>query len=227
MAAMYPVLIVDDDTELCEMLREYLQPEGFALDAVHDGETGTDMAIRGNYQAVVLDVMLPRRNGLDTLKSIRRTSRIPIIMLTARGEDIDRILGLEMGADDYLPKPFNPRELAARLRAILRRSDRDTGSGDCLTCGDLEVFPGSRRAVYRGEELDLTSTQYTILELLARQAGSPVSKETLSEKALGRKLSRYDRSIDMHISHLRKKLGQPDNEDCIQTVRGLGYQLVK
>lgn len=224
---MASVLIIDDDTELCEMLREYLQPEGFQIDTCHRGETGTEMAVTGNYHAVVLDVMLPGRNGLEVLKLIRRSSRIPVIMLTARGDDIDRILGLEMGADDYLPKPFNPRELVARLRAILRRADGGTEGPTQLSCGALEVFPGARKAVYQGRELDLTSTEYSILEQLARHAGNLVSKESLSEKALGRKLSRYDRSIDMHISHLRKKLDHADSETCIQTVRGLGYQLVK
>ena len=228
---MNRVLLVDDDIELCEMLAEYLGTEGFAVDAAHDGESGTQQALSGNYEVVVLDVMLPKRNGFESLQRIRAESQTPVLMLTARGDDIDRIVGLEMGADDYLPKPCNPRELVARLRAILRRTQlppigtTDAGM-ETLCIGSLEVHPASRRVVRAGEILALTSAEYNLLELLVRNAGRVVTKEILSEQALGRKLARYDRNIDMHVSKLRRKLGQgPDGQPLIQTVRGVGYQL--
>lgn len=219
---MLPILIIDDDIELCEMLVEYLSLEGFTAITAHDGENGAQQALSGKFQAVVLDVMLPRQNGFDTLRQIRRSSLLPVIMLTAKGDDIDRILGLDMGADDYLPKPFNPRELVARLKAILRRADPGNGSGP-LQAGKLTLKPSSRKALWGSKELALTSTEFAILEILIRNAGAVVSKDTLYQKALGRPLEAYDRSIDMHISHLRKKI--PDGEQLIQTVRGAGYQL--
>jgi DNA-binding response OmpR family regulator len=227
---MSHVLLVDDDVELCEMLIEYLGTEGFIVDAVHDGESGTQQALSGKYDVVILDVMLPGINGFEVLRRIRATSHTPVLMLTARGDDVDRIVGLEMGSDDYLPKPCNPRELVARLRAILRRSQQAAISGTdappaILCVRDLEVHPASRRAIRGGEVLSLTSTEYNLLEVLIRNTGRVVTKEDLSEQALGRKLTHYDRSIDMHVSKLRRKLGSgPDGQPLIQTVRGIGYQ---
>ncbi|MEN8179563.1 MAG: response regulator transcription factor [Pseudomonadota bacterium] len=228
------ILIVDDDIEFCEMLTEYLETEDFRVDSEHDGERGAQQALSGIYDVIVLDVMLPKLNGFDALQRIRTESPIPILMLTARGDDVDRIIGLEMGADDYLPKPCNPRELLARLRALLRRSAqirRDVAGATCediLCTGDLEVHPASRQVTRGGIKLELTSTEYNLLEMLVRNAGRVVTKESLSEMVLGRKLTAYDRSIDMHISKLRRKLEQgQDGESIIQTVRGIGYQLIK
>jgi len=219
------LLLIDDDIELCAMLAEYLAPEGFTVQAAHDGETGARAALEGDFEAVILDVMMPRMNGIDALRRIRAASAIPVLMLTAKGDDVDRIVGLELGADDYLPKPFNPRELVARLRAILRRGIVTPG-GALLHAGPLTVRPAERTADWRGQTLDLTSTEYNLLEVLARHAGRVVSKADLSEQALGRELTRFDRSIDMHMSKLRNKLGTLDGERSpILTVRGVGYQL--
>lgn len=224
------VLLVDDDIELCEMLTEYLGTEDFIVDTVHDGESGAQQALSGKYDVVVLDVMLPGINGFEALQRIRAASHTPVLMLTARGDDVDRIIGLEMGSDDYLPKPCNPRELVARLRAILRRTQQASTSGtkvlsEVLSIGNIEVHPASRQVIRGGEILSLTSTEYNLLEVLVRNAGCVVTKEDLSKQALSRKLARYDRSIDMHLSKLRRKLGlRPDEQPLIQTVRGIGYQ---
>lgn len=226
---MAKVLLVDDDTELCAMQAEYLRVEGFEVEAVHDGEQGAGLALSGGFEIVVLDVMMPRTNGIEALRRIRAQSRVPVIMLTARGDDIDRVLGLELGADDYVPKPCTPRELVARIRAILRRAQGSAGPRESqpLTVGGLCVRPEQRRAEWHGALLDLTSTEFNLLEVLARSAGNPVSKNELSEKALGRPLARYDRSIDVHVSNLRAKLGDlPDGRSPIQTVRGIGYQYI-
>ncbi|MDO6386226.1 MULTISPECIES: response regulator [unclassified Uliginosibacterium] len=227
---MNKVLLVDDDTELCALQAEYLRAEGFEVAVEHDGERGAVAALSGTHAIVVLDVMMPRVNGVEALRRIRQSSSIPVIMLTARGDDIDRVLGLELGADDYVPKPCTPRELVARIRAILRRAE---GSGRVreshapLSVGVLSLSPEQRRAEWAGQALDLTSTEFGLLEVLARQAGSPVSKNDLSEKALGRPLARYDRSIDVHVSNLRSKLGVlADGRSPIQTVRGVGYQYI-
>ena len=225
---MTHVLIIDDDIELCEMVSDYLSLEGFATTCVHNGEDGAEQACSGGYDAVILDVMLPRMNGFDTLRQIRKNTQLPVLMLTARGEDVDRIVGLEMGADDYLPKPFNPRELIARLRAILRRfqvAGSDIHARE-LTMGSLVIQPTARRALLDGEAMELTSSEYNVLLCLIRQPDAVVTKETLSEDALGKPLARYDRSIDMHISHLRRKLDQSAGAGPrIHTVRGIGYQL--
>jgi len=208
------------------MLSEYLAPEGFAVTVMHDGESGARAALGGGYDVVILDVMMPRLNGIDALRRIRAASHIPVLMLTAKGDDIDRIVGLELGADDYLPKPFNPRELVARLRAILRRGG-GTVDAMLLHAGSLTLRPAERTADWGGQALDLTSTEFNLLEVLARHAGHVVGKAELSEQALGRKLTRFDRSIDMHMSKLRNKLGLlADGRSPIQTVRGLGYQLI-
>lgn len=227
---MSRVLLVDDDVELCSMLAEYLAPEGFEVSTVHDGEQGVRETITGAYDAVVLDVMMPRLNGIEVLRQIRQSSRVPVIMLTAKGDDVDRIIGLELGADDYLPKPCNPRELVARLRAVLRRTLDYAEKGEqeaVLQAGEMRLHPGSRIAECGDKTLELTSTEFNVLEALLRGAGHVVSKAELSEQALGRPLDRYDRSIDMHVSSLRRKLGTlEDGRSPIQTVRGAGYQLI-
>lgn len=223
------VLLIDDDTELCALHEEVLRSEGFDVALAYDGESGLEAMAASPPDIVVLDVMMPGMGGVETLRQMRQSGAVPVLMLTARGDDIDRIVGLELGADDYVTKPCTPRELVARLRAILRRVN-DRGRPDAATAfeaGALVVDPASRGARWRGESLDLTSSEFNLLEQLIRQAGQVVSKEELSERALGRKLTRYDRSIDVHLSHLRAKLGAlDDGRSPIQTVRGLGYQLV-
>jgi two-component system response regulator CpxR len=223
---MNKILIIDDDEELCELVAEYLTVEGFETKAVHDGESGLEMALTGSFDMAVLDVMLPKMNGFDVLRNLRATSKLPVLMLTARGDDMERIVGLEIGADDYLPKPFNPRELVARLRAIMRRvgSVEANGALDKIEIDDLEISRSSRAAKINGKEVSLTSVEFELLSHLAGQAGHVVRKEDLSEKVLERKLSPYDRSLDMHISNLRKKLGhRPDGSERIKTVRSVGY----
>ncbi|WP_374260722.1 response regulator [Zoogloea sp.] len=226
---MSKVLLVDDDVELASMLREYIEQEGFAADAVHDGEAGVAGALSGQYAIVVLDVMMPRLGGIEALRRIRAHSQVPVLMLTAKGDDVDRIVGLELGADDYVPKPCTPRELVARLRAILRRTqDAPAEAAGPLAVGPLVMWPQMRRAQWQGAGLELTSTEYNLLELLARNAGRVVSKAELSEQGLGRPLARFDRSIDVHLSSIRHKLGlRGDGRQWIETVRGLGYQLVR
>lgn len=226
---MTRVLLVDDDVELAAMLREYLDQEGFEATAVHDGEAGVAEALSGRYAIAVLDVMMPRVNGVEALRRIRAASRLPVLMLTAKGDDIDRIVGLELGADDYVPKPCTPRELVARLRAILRRTEAASADpGAPLSNGPLTMWPARRAAEWHGRPLELTSTEYTLLEVLVRGAGRVVSKNELSEQGLGRPLARFDRSIDVHVSSLRHKLGpRADGQSWIQTVRGVGYQLVR
>ena len=228
---MSRILLADDDVELGEMLSQYLAAEGFSVDTAQDGETALAKARSGNYDLVVLDVMMPRMNGFDVLRELRAKSLIPVLMLTARGEDVDSIVGLELGADDYLAKPCNPRVLVARVRAILRRAEStgpQDGAPQVLKLGDLEIHPGTRRVQLRGEAVAMTSTEYSVLEVLLHEAGHVVSKATLSERALGRKLTRYDRSLDMHVASLRKKLGPLDGgEERIKTVRGVGYQYTR
>jgi two-component system OmpR family response regulator len=227
---MARVLLVDDDVELSAMLREYLGQEGFETAAVHDGEAGVSEALSGRYAIVVLDVMLPRLSGVEVLRRIRTRSRLPILMLTARGDDVDRIVGLELGADDYVPKPCTPRELVARLRAILRRAEggEPLSAVGPLLAGPLTLWPEKRRAEWEGHAVELTSTEFNLLEVLARNVGRVVNKMELSERGLGRPLARFDRSLDVHVSSLRQKLGRlPDGRSCIQTVRGVGYQLVR
>src|SRR5438477_6056822 len=219
------ILVVDDDVELCSLVSEYLRPEGFQVDAVHDGKAGLAMATSGDYLLAVLDVMLPGMNGFDVLRRIRNTSRVPVLLLTARGEDVDRIVGLEIGADDYLPKPFNPRELVARIRAILRRTrgKGDPSVPDIIRVGDVELDPATRTVNHRGKPVELTSVEFGLLQVLLREAGRVVTREALVDEVLGRKFSPFDRSIDMHVSKVRKKLGDTDTEDHIKTVRGAGY----
>ena len=208
--AMSKILLIDDDTDLCELLRDYLAPEGFAVETIHNGLDGVERALSGEHVLVILDVMLPGINGFEALRRIRTSSRIPVLMLTARGDDVDRIVGLEIGADDYLPKPFNPRELIARIRAVLRRAESppqgqvDPGR---LVVADIELVPGTRTVLRGGEKVELTSVEFAILETMLRQAGQVVSRDDLVRQALGRNLSAYDRSIDVHVSSLRRKLG--------------------
>jgi DNA-binding response OmpR family regulator len=224
---MARVLLVDDDIDLSEMLKEYLRHEGFEVDITHDGEAGAERALAGAYDIVVLDVMMPGINGIEVLRRIRAASRLPVLMLTARGDDVDKVLGLELGADDYVPKPCTPRELVARLRAILRRAVPDPRPA-VLSSGALVMRPEQRQAELAGGALELTSAEYGLLETLMRNAGKVVSKAELSEQGLGRPLARFDRSIDVHISSIRQKLGTlADGRSWIQTVRGIGYQLVR
>lgn len=227
---MSRLLLVDDDLELCEMLTEYLVNEGFDVDVVHDGDTALEKVRAGPYDLLVLDVMMPGRNGFDVLRDLRSRSLMPVLMLTARGEDVDSIVGLELGADDYLAKPCNPRVLVARIRAVLRRAEStepregDATSPETIRLNDVEMQTGSRTVLRQGERVEMTSTEYSVLEVLLREAGRVVPKADLCEQALGRKLSRYDRSLDMHVSNLRKKLGPlADGEERIKTVRGIGY----
>jgi len=222
------ILVIDDDVELCGLVDEYLQAEGFDVESVHDGETGVERALSGNHLLVVLDVMLPGMNGFDVLRRLRGTSRIPVLLLTARGEDVDRIVGLELGADDYLPKPFNPRELIARIRAILRRTRASGQVGapppEVLRVGDVELDPAARTVRRNGQSVDLTSVEFNLLHVLLREAGRVVPREQLADTVLSRKFSPFDRSIDMHVSKVRKKLGDTDgNAERIKTVRGVGY----
>jgi DNA-binding response OmpR family regulator len=219
---MARILIIDDDRELCELLRDRLAQDGFTLDAVHQPKEGIHRALSGRFDIVILDVMLPDVNGFEVLRRIRSSSRIPVLMLTARGDDIDRIVGLEMGADDYLPKPFNPRELVARIQAILRRTEQQEPPkpAGILEVGDLVLNPGMRKVVCGGQAVELTSIEFSILEVLLAVAGQVVSREELVRKALGRGYSAYDRSVDVHISSLRRKLGEMER---IKTIRNVGY----
>ena len=222
---MTAVLLADDDIELSGMLAEYLEREGFSVTAVYDGESAARLAAGGAYQIVVLDVMMPRIDGVEALRRIRQGSRVPVIMLTARGDDVDRIIGLELGADDYVAKPCTPRELAARLRAILRRMQPQAEGAGPLTVSGLALWPEKRRVEWQGHPIELTSMEFNLLEVLMRNAGRVVSKKDLSEQALGRPLARFDRSIDVHLSAIRQKLG--DGANLIRTVRGMGYHLTK
>ena len=228
---MQPLLLADDDTELCDMLAQYLEAEQFSVTVVHDGAAALAEARSGRHQLAVLDIMMPGMSGLDVLRELRRESQLPVLILTARGDDVDSIVGLELGADDYLPKPASPRVLAARIRAILRRAaggaPAEVAAADSITLGDLEIHTGSRSVHLDGSLLPMTSTEYSLLEYLARGAGRVIGKEEISQQVLGRKLEAYDRGIDMHISNLRRKLGPlPGGEERIKTVRGVGYQYV-
>ncbi|MBF0424017.1 MAG: response regulator transcription factor [Magnetococcales bacterium] len=226
---MHNLLLVDDDKEFCRMLSQFLQGEGFHCDAAHDGVTALQRVEQQEYDALILDVMMPRMNGFEVVKRLRKTRETPVVMLTARGDENDSIVGLEIGADDYLAKPCSPRVLAAHVRAVLRRSEQVSSNtakmpGDVVTVGDVTMYPGSRQVKVAGEEVDLTSTEFKIFELLVRSSGQVVPKETLSLKGLNRKLNPYDRSIDFHISSLRRKLGPgPQNSQRIVTVRNEGY----
>jgi two-component system, OmpR family, response regulator len=230
---MDQLLLIDDDVELVEMLKEYLDLEGFTVNIAHDGEAGLS-ALQINlhdinpYDLVVLDVMMPKLNGIETLRQIRQKSNVPVIMLTARGDDADRIVGLELGADDYVAKPCTPRELVARIRAILRRAKPQPLENALIRLGDLLIEPQQRRANWAGKPISLTSTELNLLLILVQHAGSPVSKQDLSQQALGRPLAKFDRNIDVHVSSLRQKLGAAaQGKQMIETVYKLGYQFLK
>lgn len=224
------LLIIDDDAELCEMLEAYLQSQGFQVESVNRAADGIEQALTGRHALVVLDVMLPGLNGFDVLKQIRARSNVPVLMLTARGDEVDRIVGLEIGADDYLPKPFNPRELVARIRAVLRRAevalarpgnDQDLG---LLSVDDIEMDVGARSVCVDGRGIELTCAEFDLLKMLLQSAGRTVSRKEIARTVLGRHLNPFDRSVDVHISSLRRKLGQPDGEgERIRTIRAVGY----
>ncbi|WP_188826603.1 response regulator [Brucella endophytica] len=227
---MTKVLLIDDDEELTSLLIEYLSEEGFLGQAANDPRLGIEDALSGRHDIVILDVMMPRINGIDVLQRIRASSDIPVLMLSARGENVDRITGLNLGADDYVAKPCSPDEIVARLRAILRRlrkSDHNAASS-VVRAGTLEVYPGSRTAACDGHPLELTGTEFNLLEVLVREAGQLVAKNDLSKRAFGSTLAPFDRRIDVHISSIRQKLGlRHDGQPWIRTVRGQGYQLVQ
>ena len=222
------LLIVDDDRELAQMLNEYLSTEGFSITVAYDGSSALERLNAEKFDLVVLDVMLPALNGFDVLRNLRQSLSVPVIMLTARGADVDRIVGLELGADDYLAKPFNPRELVARIRAVLRRfATRESGAvGQAVVVGDLKLDPAAFTVTLAGRPVRLTGTEFRVLEMLMRAVGQVHSRDSLTEKVLGRKLTPYDRSIDTHISNLRRKLGsgEPGMPE-IRSMRGAGYVL--
>ena len=218
------ILVIDDDVEFCKLVTRFLTQEGFAIQSVNAGTAGAEAALSGNHALVVLDVMMPGVNGFDVLRRIRAQSHIPVLMLTAKGDALDRVLGLEMGADDYLPKPFNPQELAARIRAILRRVKPDTPPGAPITVGDVELDARARVARRGGEIINLTSVEFDLLEVLLRSAGQVVARDKLTRDVLGREFSPFDRSIDTHVCNLRKKIGVlSDGTERIKGVRGIGY----
>jgi DNA-binding response OmpR family regulator len=220
---MERILLVDDDVELCEILTEYFFAEGFEVESAHDGIRGLERARSGEHALMILDLLLPRMRGLDVLKQLRAASNMPVLILTARGEDVDRILGLELGADDYLPKPFNSRELMARVRAILRRA-RPSGDTARVDVGDVTLDPLARQAWRDGRLLSLTMAEFVLLEAFLRHAGQVLSRERIAEQVLGRRLASFDRSIDVHVSNLRKKLGDAVGaREHIRAVRGEGY----
>ncbi len=217
------ILMIDDDQELCELLGSWLAAEGFLLTSVHDGAAGLEAAREGSYEAIVLDMMLPGMNGLEVLRALRHTCNTPLLMLSARGEPVDRILGLELGADDYLAKPCDPRELVARLRALLRRAAPATDS-QSLELGDLRMDTGSLMVWQNDELMTLTQTEALILRELLERPGQLIDRQNLSRQALGKPLGPHDRSLDMHMSNLRRKLGpHADGRPRIQSVRGRGY----
>ncbi|CBJ83414.1 MULTISPECIES: envelope stress response regulator transcription factor CpxR [Xenorhabdus] len=227
---MHKILLVDDDRELTSLLKELLEMEGFTVVLAHDGEQALQY-IDSSIDLLLLDIMMPRKNGIETLKELRQDHQTPVIMLTARGSDLDRVLGLELGADDYLPKPFNDRELVARIRAILRRSNWSEQQADSgtpvLEVDKLQLNPGRQEASFDGTILDLTGTEFTLLYLLAQHLGQVVSREHLSQEVLGKRLTPFDRAIDMHISNLRRKLpNRTDELPWFKTLRGRGYLMV-
>ncbi|MGD9947363.1 MAG: response regulator [Desulfobulbus sp.] len=222
------ILIIDDDIELCDLLATYLEQEEFDITAIYEAKDGLTAALSGEYAFLILDVMLPGFNGFDLLRQLRRTSAMPVIMLTARGDEVDRIVGLEMGADDYLPKPFNPRELVARIRAIHRRGENGfgnrTGVPEKIVADDIAIDFGTRTVYQQDIEVTLTAVEFSLLHALIKRIGQVVNREDLAQEVLGRKLEMFDRSIDVHISSLRKKLGHHINGvERIKTIRSVGY----
>ncbi|MDD7804335.1 MAG: response regulator [Endozoicomonas sp. (ex Botrylloides leachii)] len=224
------LLLIDDDLELCDLLIEFLSTEGFSVNAVNDGESGIKEALLGKYDLILLDVTLPKRNGFDVLKIIRQKSSVPILMLTARGDDVDRVIGLEFGADDYLPKPYNHRELVARIKAILRRgsSTQQDSTAKLLQLDDIGLNLSNREASIDGKPIELTATEFQVLKSLIEKAGELISRDDLTKIALNRRLTPYDRAIDMHVSNVRKKIGMRKNgQPRIKTVRGAGYFYIR
>ena len=222
------ILVIDDDVELCQLINRFLTQEGFEIESVNSGEAGVEQALARSYDLVVLDVMMPEVNGFDVLRRIRTQSHIPVLMLTAKGDALDRVLGLEMGADDYLAKPFNPQELVARIRAILRRirppADEARRARTPLVVDDVEMDRGARVVRRQGETVNLTSVEFDLLEVLLQSAGQVISREALTRDVLGREFSPFDRSIDTHVCNLRKKVGLlPQGTERIKGVRGIGY----
>ncbi|MET1256674.1 response regulator [Aliikangiella maris] len=222
------LLIADDDIELCQLLKDYLSQENFDVECVYDGESAITKISQQSFDLLILDVMMPLKSGFETLTEIRRNSALPIIMLTARGEKIDRIVGLEMGADDYLAKPCDPRELVARIRAVTRRTQASILTSNpttVLTINRVCLDPTNRQVTLNQQMIDLTSTEFDLLKILMENAGKLVSRDAISENCLGKKLQPFDRSIDMHLSNVRKKLGAfSPQKPRIKTIRGSGYQ---
>ncbi len=221
--SMDRILLVDDDVQLCKLLVERLASEGLALEAVHEGARGLEAALSKDYAFVILDLMLPGMNGLEVLRRLRKALPVPVLILTAKGEEADRIRGLELGADDYVCKPFNPLELIARIRAIMRRTSRPESPAEPLVVGDIQIDPATREARLEGNPLHLTSLEFTLLEAFLRESGRILSREYLTETVLGRKLGPFDRVIDVHVSNLRKKLAFEQGSQRIKAVRGVGY----
>lgn len=223
--------MIDDDTGLCELLSEYLSSQGFEIQSVHDGEQGLKLAQANDYALILLDVMLPTLDGFEVLKQLRQTKLTPVIMLTAKGEDFDRIFGLELGADDYIPKPFNHRELLARVKAITRRIEHinslNINTTNKLLVNGVTINLAAREASIDENTLTLTGTEYEILALLCKNASEVVSKEQISEEVLGRRLASFDRSIDMHVSNIRKKIAEHIKTERIKTMRGTGYVFIQ
>ncbi len=225
------ILIVDDDVELCELVQQYLQSQGLQVEAVHDGSIATERALSGDYSLIILDVMLPGIRGFEVLRQIRAKSALPVIMLTAHGEDVDRIVGLELGADDYLPKPYNPRELAARIHAVLRRTtsvpSRETVTPVTILLDDIRLDTRTRTARHNTRDVELTAAEFELLALFFKAPGRVLSRDDLVKNALGREPEPADRSLDVHISNLRKKLGPcPDGTERIRAIRSVGYVYV-
>lgn len=224
---MTNILLIDDDKEFCQLLKEFFETEDMKVTFAHDGKSGVDAVLKNLSDVVILDIMMPPPNGIEVLKQVRPKSNVPIIMLTARGEDIDRIVGLELGADDYLSKPCNPRELLARIRAVLRRTQAlNTANPEIINVGIVALDTGTRTVTVEGKLVELTSTQFSVLEQLMRNAGKVITKEELTEKVLDRKLDSFDRSIDMHVSNIRKILNRGSDKKYIKTIRNVGYQFV-
>lgn len=222
---MKNLLLIDDDKELVSLLAEFLSLEDFTVEIAHDGEEGLSKALRKNYDLILLDVMMPRMDGFEMLKLLRQKSETPVLMLTAKGDEIDKVLGLEMGADDYLAKPFSERELLARIRAILRRTQfKNNSSADKLCHLDIELFPAQQQAICQDFTIELTGTELSLLEKFLKHPGQLFSKSDLSEQVLGKKLQPFDRSIDMHLSNLRRKLpSRLDGQTRVKNFRGRGY----
>lgn len=228
---MAKILMIDDDMKLVALVRDYLEPHGFELVAAHDGPAGLEMFRESAAKMIILDLMLPGLDGLEVCRQIRAKSDVPIVMLTARGEETDRIVGLELGADDYLPKPFNPRELLARIKAILRRASSSSGKEErrpTLSAGAVTLCPSTRRVTVGNREVELTTAEFDLLQVLMASAGRVLSRDQLMQQLHGTNWSYYDRSIDVHVSRIRQKIeGDPRKPKLLKTIRGVGYQLIR